>query len=327
MMKLHENSELFSDAIQATADFKNIREIYIEKDYWVTLALHMIFQSDYKDVAVFKGGTALSKCHELIKRFSEDVDIVVVRGEGESDSQLSKKIKAISKLVIDVLPEKNIDGITSKHGQFRKTAHEFDSAFDEDYGQVIQDIILEISSLGNFEPYTNETVSCFISEMMMERGQEDLIEQYRLIPFNVQVLSKNRTLCEKIMSLVRFSRTKELYVDLANKIRHIYDIHALLNDPKTEEFFKGDDFEVMINAVGKDDVMSYRSGTDWLTEHPKTALIYSDPDKTWEQLRGTYNSTFKDLVFGTLPEEADLIMTLKRIHQRLNEFIWELEKV
>lgn len=37
-MKLHENPKLFSDAIQATADFKNIREVYIEKDYWVTLA-------------------------------------------------------------------------------------------------------------------------------------------------------------------------------------------------------------------------------------------------------------------------------------------------
>lgn len=325
-MKLHEFPEIFNDSIQATADVKNIREIYIEKDYWVTLALHIIFHSEYKDDAVFKGGTALSKCHELIERFSEDVDIVVVRDEGESDNQLSRKIKAISQLVIDILPEKNIIGITSKHGQFRKTAHEFGSVFDEDYGQARQDIILEVSSLGNYEPYTNETVSCFISEMMMERGRGDLIKQFGLTPFNVQVLSKSRTLCEKIMSLVRFSRTEKPYFDLANKIRHIYDIHALLKDPETEEFFKGDDFEVMINVVGKDDVMSYRSGTDWLSEHPKTALIYSEPENTWEQLRGTYNSTFKDLVFGILPSEADMITTLKRIFQRLYKISWQLEE-
>lgn len=67
-MKLHEFPEIFNDSIQATADVKNIREIYIEKDYWVTLALHIIFHSEYKDDAVFKGGTALSKCHELQKR-------------------------------------------------------------------------------------------------------------------------------------------------------------------------------------------------------------------------------------------------------------------
>lgn len=326
-MRLHENPELFSDAIQAASDFKNLREVYIEKDYWVTLALHAIFHSEYKDVVVFKGGTALSKCHDLIKRFSEDVDIVVIQEEGESGNQLSKKIRAISKYVADILPEKNVDGITSKHGNFRKTAHEFDKAFDEDYGQVRQDIILEISSLGNYEPHTDETVSCYITEMMLDQGRDEVIEQYNLASFTVQVLSKSRTLCEKIMSLVRFSRSENPYEDLANKIRHIYDIHALINDPDTKAFFESDEFDTMINIVGKDDIMSYRSGTDWLEFHPQTALIYSEPEKTWEQLRSTYNSTFKDLVIGDLPDEALLIDALKTVSQRLATVSWDLEDV
>jgi len=62
-MNLHEDAEIFRDAIRGTANHKNIREIYIEKDYWVTYALHAIFHSDMKDVAVFKGGTSLSKCY------------------------------------------------------------------------------------------------------------------------------------------------------------------------------------------------------------------------------------------------------------------------
>jgi len=32
-MNLHENKELFRDAIIATSQLKNIAEIYIEKDY------------------------------------------------------------------------------------------------------------------------------------------------------------------------------------------------------------------------------------------------------------------------------------------------------
>ena len=36
-MNLHENKELFKDAINATSQFKGIQEIYIEKDYWITL--------------------------------------------------------------------------------------------------------------------------------------------------------------------------------------------------------------------------------------------------------------------------------------------------
>lgn len=323
-MKLHENPELFSDAIQAASELKGIREVYIEKDYWVTLALHAIFHSEYKDVAVFKGGTALSKCHGLIKRFSEDVDIVVIQEEGESGNKLSNKIRAISKYVADILPEKNVEGITSKHGNFRKTAHEFDRAFGDEYGQVRQDIILEISSLGNYEPHTDETVSSYIAEMMLDQGQDKVINEYDLAPFRVQVLSKSRTLCEKIMSLVRFSRSENPYEDLANKIRHIYDIHALINDPDTKAFFESDEFDTMINIVGQDEVMSYRSGTDWLKHHPQTALIYSEPEKTWEQLRSTYNSTFKDLVIGDPPDEALLIDALKAVSQRLSTVGWDL---
>ena len=62
-MNLHRNTELFKDAILATAQMLGIREIYVEKDYWVTVALYEIFHSDMADQVVFKGGTALSKCH------------------------------------------------------------------------------------------------------------------------------------------------------------------------------------------------------------------------------------------------------------------------
>src|SRR5690625_6124594 len=245
-MKLHENPELFSDAIQAASELKGIREVYIEKDYWVTLALHAIFHSEYKDVAVFKGGTALSTCHSLIKRFSEDVDIVVIQEEGESGNKLSNKIRAISKYVADILPEKNVEGITSKHGNFRKTAHEFDKAFGDEYGQVRQDIILEISSIGNYEPHTDETVSSYIAEMMLDQGQDKVINEYDLAPFRVQVLSKSRTLCEKIMSLVRFSRSENHYEDLAYNISNILDILDLFNDPLHKIFFINYVFEYVI---------------------------------------------------------------------------------
>lgn len=60
-MKLHENKKLFQDAVRATADFKGIPQIYIEKDYWVTVALKVIFGHPGCADVVFKGGTALSK--------------------------------------------------------------------------------------------------------------------------------------------------------------------------------------------------------------------------------------------------------------------------
>jgi predicted nucleotidyltransferase component of viral defense system len=51
----------------------------IEKDAWVTLVLRMLFTSDLFEHIVFKGGTSLSKVFDLIKRFSEDVDLAIDR--------------------------------------------------------------------------------------------------------------------------------------------------------------------------------------------------------------------------------------------------------
>ena len=61
-MNLHENKELFRDAIIATSQLKGIAEIYVEKDYWVTLSLYAIFINEIGNSCIFKGGTALSKC-------------------------------------------------------------------------------------------------------------------------------------------------------------------------------------------------------------------------------------------------------------------------
>lgn len=128
-MRLHENKELFNDAILATSQQKNIPAIYIEKDYWVTKALSIIFNAEIGRETVFKGGTSLSKCYNLIERFSEDIDLVVLRKEGESNNYLKTKIKTISQCVGNVIPEIEVAGITHKKGMIRKTAHNYEKVF------------------------------------------------------------------------------------------------------------------------------------------------------------------------------------------------------
>ena len=45
-MKLHENKMLFNQAVRFTAQELGILYIYVEKDYWVTFALKIIFSSE-----------------------------------------------------------------------------------------------------------------------------------------------------------------------------------------------------------------------------------------------------------------------------------------
>ena len=47
----------------------------VEKDWWVSRTLDIIFQMEIAQHLVFKGGTSLSKAWKLINRFSEDIDL------------------------------------------------------------------------------------------------------------------------------------------------------------------------------------------------------------------------------------------------------------
>lgn len=47
----------------------------LEKDIWVVWCLETLFGAPIGDTLVFKGGTSLSKAYQVIRRFSEDVDL------------------------------------------------------------------------------------------------------------------------------------------------------------------------------------------------------------------------------------------------------------
>jgi hypothetical protein len=246
--------------------------------------------------------------------------------KGESGNRLKNKLKAITDAVSEVMPEVEIEGVTNKKGMIRKTAHQYNKQhFSGSYGQVREQIIVEATWLGSSEPYIVADVSCYITEMMKATNQTQLLEQYTLQPFTVKVLSKERTLCEKIMSLVRFSQTQESYTDLANKIRHIYDIHLMIKNNEVATFFSSEEFDELLTRVGKDDLISFKNNNEWLQNHPATAIIFSKPDDTWDKIKNTYRTTFKELVLGELPAESSLINTLKQVHSRLEKVNWDLK--
>ncbi len=323
-MTLHNDKGLFEDAILATAQYKELPTIYIEKDYWVSLALHTLFTGKEGDYAVFKGGTALSKCYRVIERFSEDIDIVVLRQEGESSNQLKEKITNIGKRIRSVLPEIEHE-LTVKMGMNRKTIHQYDQLFTGDFGQVRNYIMLEATWLGQAEPFTLTKIESFITEMLLQNGQIQLIDKYGLQPFEVRVLKSERTICEKIMALVRFSFDDNPIKALNDKIRHIYDLHKLLEINLLNQFFYSPAFDEMLLKVANDDVLSFKNNNSWLSNHPKMAVIFDDTTATWQELRETYHSRFKSLVFGELPTEIAILSTLQTIAERLKQIEWTIE--
>jgi hypothetical protein len=64
-----------------TASATGISPEIVEKDFWVCWILYQVFQLRDLPRLMFKGGTSLSKAFAIIKRFSEDIDLVLNRHE------------------------------------------------------------------------------------------------------------------------------------------------------------------------------------------------------------------------------------------------------
>jgi hypothetical protein len=140
----------------------------------------------------------------------------------------------------------------------------------------------------------------------------------------VLALDPIRTICEKIMSLVRFSYGENPINDLKKKIRHTYDLHQLLKQREFLEFFNSTDFDEMLLKVANDDLASYKNNNKWLINHPNEALIFNDLENLWSELKTIYNGEFNNLVYGELPKDEAVLETLKMIQGRLKTIAWSI---
>ncbi|PKB15116.1 nucleotidyl transferase AbiEii/AbiGii toxin family protein [Flavobacterium sp. 5] len=329
-MNLHLDKDNFEGAIVATAEHFEIPEIFIEKDYWVTYALYQLFHSDVKDLIVFKGGTSLSKCYGVIKRFSEDIDIVVVKNNADSGNALRNRLKDITnvvdKSILEIVPN---DPNTNKKGSIRKIIYSYPKVGVKGvYGEVRENIALEVSHLGNTEPNVVQPIRTMIADYIKTTSNIELITQFGLEDFEVQALSVERTFCEKIISMVRFSYTENPLEDLSNKVRHTYDLHLLMKLDTIKDFVNSISFDAMLLQVAKDDDKAIPNDKNWLYKHPKEALIFSETTNVWDTIKKTYTgSKFTELIIGEAlpPDEKDVFETLLFLSKRIEGIEWNVE--
>ena len=93
-MNLHHDKEAFAELIIGAANELAIPTNVIEKDYYVTITLKALAEKT-KDL-VFKGGTSLTKCYQLLDRFSEDIHkIVETMGISDELLKLIPEVRAV----------------------------------------------------------------------------------------------------------------------------------------------------------------------------------------------------------------------------------------
>ena len=299
-MTLHEDKKLFSDVLRLASQQLYIKLEFIEKDYWITYVLSHLAKSKYVTEAVFKGGTSLSKGYNLIERFSEDVDIAIINDKQKSGNEIKTIIRAIEKEITPGLTEIQMDGVTSKGSRYRKSVFEYDTI---DTTIKNNKLIVEVNSFANPFPFQPLTIKSFVVDFFTQTNNEQYIELYELQPFVINVLSKEQTLLEKMVSLIRFSYDENAVISIATKIRHFYDLYFLMNDPDCAAFIASGEFKKQFDTILQHDREMFEEPLGWQTKSISESPLVVDFDTIWKDLKVKYETELSAFAYRPIPEQ------------------------
>lgn len=239
---------------QTEKQHKGINQIAIEKDWWVTIILKALFQTDCCEHLIFKGGTSLSKGFNLIERFSEDIDLAISHSffgiEKTSKNQREKLRKTARKYIHETLSiqlnEKlkqmgvsgyeieNINQIQDKNGEWKQIDSDkdptvillhYNSIIENSINYIPSRVKIEISCLSMDEPTENREIHSLIGECFPE---ED-IDANSI----VKTVLPTRTFLEKIFLLAEeFQKAKPRNLRMT---RHLYDLERLMDSTYGKE--------------------------------------------------------------------------------------------
>lgn len=298
------DSEEFGPTLDAVAERLDINATAIEKDYWVSDVLRVLV-AEFRDDFIFKGGTSLSKGFEIVERFSEDIDVLVLphgRGRGAVD----KLMKAMGDTAAAGVGGE-VSGVGgAESGRHRSFAVRY-PATREATELIATSVLLEMGVRGGSHPHEPVVIGSLLGTALEQAGT-DLSEYEDLAPFDVLVLHPARTLLEKLVHIhelgLRLTADEELQPE--RRIgRHFYDVHQLLGDDRVLGLLanRGQTLEV-IASIGQI-TRAYFGGSETASVRPDggfaTSFAFDPITSTSAWLRRVYEATMPELYFGSAP--------------------------
>jgi hypothetical protein len=237
------NHPQFADLIRIVAEEKGIDPALVEKDYWITHCLYGLQQLGF--TFQLKGGTSLSKGHQIINRFSEDIDILIEPPAGRDvktgkNQNSPAQIKTRKDFYNWLAQTIKIDGISSV---------ERDTAFDDipnyrgagirlNYDSVTESldglregILLEVG-FDTVAPNAPKDISSWMYDYAA--GKVDIIDnRAKAVP----CYDPGYTFVEKLQTVsTKFRNQQRDGTDPVEFMRHYYDIYELLQQPEVQRF-------------------------------------------------------------------------------------------
>lgn len=252
MTRIGEQPE-FATLAQVAANHVGVPRMMIEKDYWVTETLRELARA-HPDEFVFKGGTSLSKCFEIINRFSEDIDILLTDAlptRGARDRAMKSMVKTVTTAMPLTADLRRSDRGISRDVDLSWPRHGSDAGGT--LTGIAPTIRLEMGMRGSHLPSMDRSVTSLLVTALTQidpSAAAEFIPAHDHTPFAVPTLHPGRTLVEKLLLLLSHAErlTKgEVTTIPARQGRHIYDVIQLLGSAIVCEFL--DDRSMFLAAV------------------------------------------------------------------------------
>ncbi|MFT4288193.1 nucleotidyl transferase AbiEii/AbiGii toxin family protein [Nocardioides sp.] len=233
------NPDGFAEVVVTAAQQLGVRPLAVEKDYWACEALRAITVAHPGEV-VFKGGTSLEKLR-IIRRFSEDLDLLVV-GDYGSNRAAERALKSMVNAAATATGGEASGGRSGgKPGSFHRSAYLAPPLSHSDEPGSIADaaaILVELGQSGGPNPHTARQVTSLLARQLADAGF-DTSAWGDLAAFDVTVLHPGRTLIEKLLRVNNFASdpaAQEGVHGWPRIGRQFYDLWALLGNDEVLEF-------------------------------------------------------------------------------------------
>ena len=303
-----------------------IGQAAIEKDWWVSVTLKALFQTDCANYLIFKGGTSLSKGWNLIERFSEDIDLAISHsffGINKSNKSQREKLRKLSRAYIQntlsaQLDERlkamditgyqieNVATVENRNGEIVPIDSDKDpTVILLHYGSLLSRKIdyipprvkIEISCLSMDEPVEEREIRSLICESFPDDDTDAVCRIKTVVP--------SRTFLEKIFLLAEeFQKDKPRSMRMS---RHLYDLERLM-DSDFGKMALAD--KTLYNAI-IDHRQAYYAlkYVDYSLHHPSTINILP-PERVLDDWKQDYSNMQRYFIYGP---SLDFELLMKRM--------------
>jgi Nucleotidyl transferase AbiEii toxin, Type IV TA system len=323
------------DVFEAAAESLDTRSAYIEKDFWVSVTLDILYNGSTQQPhrILFKGGTSLSKVYGLIQRFSEDVDFTIFSQDLGFKDDRDPNILGLSKKKREKLSDEIIEQ-TSKYicsslkSDLEQALVQLSAECSIEIGANDRStLLLHYPSLFENDEYVQPTVK-------LEGGGRSAVDPHQkysiqplispilknwdfLVP-NIITIDAQRTFWDKVFILhglyYGYQDENRVPSDRQRLSRHYYDVAKIYNTDIGKQAIKNVELREKVRQHKLDFFNSAWKRFDLAV--PGSLLIVPY-DNLQSALEHDYQA-MQGMMLGDAPEFGDILTTLENLQSHIN---------